>query len=133
MPYTVMVCSKAEEGKQLIGKNFRKREFACKDGSDIILIHPELAEILQKVRDYFRAPVTITSAYRTESYNKKVGGEKKSQHLYGTAADIQVKGISPAKVAAYVETLLPNKGGIGTYSNFVHVDVRPKRARWKGR
>lgn len=131
--YPVMVCSKAEEGTQRIENNFRKREFACKDGSDVILISLELAGILQKIRDHFRAPVTITSAYRTESYNKKAGGVKNSHHLYGTAADIQVKGISPAQVAAYAETLLPGKGGIGIYSNFVHIDVRLTKARWKGR
>ena len=37
-------------------------------------------------------------------------------------------------LAAYVETLLPNRGGIGRYynDNFVHVDVRTAKSRWKG-
>jgi uncharacterized protein YcbK (DUF882 family) len=48
------------------------------------------------------------------------------------AADIKVSGVSPKKVAAYAETLLVNKGGIGTYDTFTHIDVRADRSRWKG-
>ena len=131
--YEAGVYSRKEEGSKKVAANFTVKEFACKDGSDVVLIHPQLAEILQKIRNYFKVPVTITSGHRTESYNKKAGGEKGSQHLYGAAADIQVKGVSPANVAACAETLLQNKGGIGTYSNFVHIDVRDKKVRWKGR
>ena len=76
--------------------------------------------------------VTITSAYRTPPHNKAVGGTTYSQHLYGRAADIKVSGASPAKVAAYAETLLPNTGGIGTYPTFTHIDVRPTKSRWQG-
>jgi uncharacterized protein YcbK (DUF882 family) len=61
-----------------------------------------------------------------------VGGAAYSQHLYGTAADIKVNGIKPKDVAAYAEKLLPNTGGIGIYSTFVHIDVREKKSRWNG-
>ena len=71
------------------------------------------------------------------THNKKVGGSPKSQHLYGTAADIQVKDTPPEFVAQYAETLLPNTGGIGLYpkksgraKGWVHVDTRPKKSRW---
>jgi uncharacterized protein YcbK (DUF882 family) len=61
-----------------------------------------------------------------------VGGETFSQHQYGTAADIVVTGVAPKKVAAFVETLLPGKGGIGIYPTFTHIDVRQKKSRWNG-
>lgn len=130
----VNVYSKSKEGNQSVSTNFRVREFACKDGSDVVLIHPDLVKVLQKVRTHFARPVTITSAYRTPAHNKKEGGEIYSQHQYGAAADIVVSGVSPAKVAAYVETLLPNSGGIGIYTKkgFTHVDVRAKKSRWNG-
>ena len=118
------------------------REFRCKDGSDPIFIDSELVEILQKVRDHFGSPVHINSAYRTAAYNlsKKVGGAKFSQHQYGKAADIYIQGILITKLAEYVETLMPNKGGIGIYPikpgvrdcAFVHVDVRAAKSRWRG-
>lgn len=53
-------------------------------------------------------------------------------HLYGAAADIKVKDISPAQVAQYAEKLLTGKGGIGVYDNFVHIDVRTTKSRWNG-
>ena len=128
----VNIYSKSKEGNQSVSTNFRVREFACKDGSDVVLIHPDLVKVLQKVRTHFARPVTITSAYRTPAHNKKEGGETYSQHQYGTAADIVVSGVSPTRVAAYVETLLPNSGGIGIYKGFTHCDVRSKKSRWNG-
>lgn len=124
--------SKKKDGNKYIAKNFKVKEFACKDGSDVIFISPELVMILQKVREHFGRAVNINSAYRTPTYNKKVGGATYSQHLYGCACDIRINGISPKEVAEYVETLLPGRGGIGIYSNFTHIDVRATKSRWKG-
>jgi uncharacterized protein YcbK (DUF882 family) len=128
----VNVYSKSKDGHKSVSANFKVKEFACKDGSDPIFISPELVEVLQKIRTHFGRPVTINSAYRTPTHNKKEGGATHSQHLYGTAADIVVTGISPNEVAKYAETLLVNKGGIGIYKNFTHVDVRTAKSRWVG-
>lgn len=128
----VQVYSLAKDGKKYLSKNFMVREFRCKDGSDVIFIDPELVKLLQKIRDHFGKAVTINSSYRTPARNKKVGGADYSQHLYGTAADIAIKGVAPKKVAQYVETLMPNSGGIGIYSWGVHVDTRSTKSRWNG-
>lgn len=125
--------SKAKDGNKKLSDNFKVKEFACSDGSDPIFIDSDLVTILQKIRTHFGKSVTITSAYRTPGKNKAVGGTTYSQHLYGRAADIKVKGIAPKKVSAYAETLLKNKGGIGTYATFTHVDVRETKARWQGK
>lgn len=124
--------SKKKDGNKKLSANFRVREFACSDGSDPIFIDTDLVKILQKIRNHFGKAVTITSAYRTPTHNKSVGGTTYSQHLYGRACDIKVKSVSPAKVAAYVEKLMPNKGGIGIYKTFTHVDVRAVKSRWNG-
>jgi uncharacterized protein YcbK (DUF882 family) len=129
---TIKAYSKSKDGNKKLSTNFRVREFACSDGSDPIFIDSELVDILQKIRNHFGAAVTITSAYRTPTHNKNVGGENFSQHLYGRAADIKVKGASPAKVGAYAETLLKNGGGVGIYGTFTHIDTRDSRARWRG-
>lgn len=128
----VVAWSKAKNGSVKLSENFKVSEFACKDGSDTVFISTGLVTVLQKIRDHFAKPVIITSAYRNDTYNKKVGGAAYSQHKYGTAADIYISGVSPASIAAYVEAIMPNTGGIGIYSSFVHVDVRTARARWKG-
>lgn len=124
--------SKAKEGNTKLSENFKVKEFACKDGSDVIFIAPDLIDVLQKIRSHFGKAVNINSGYRTPAYNKKVGGATYSQHLYGTAADIRISGVKPKDIAAYAETLLQNTGGIGIYANFVHVDVRKKKSRWNG-
>ena len=125
------VYSKSKDGTKYLSKNFRVREFACQDGSDPIFISQELVEVLQKIRSHFGKAVNISSGFRTAKHNAAVDGATYSQHLYGTAADISVTGVKPADVYAYAETLLPNTGGIGLYSSFVHVDVRAVKSRWK--
>lgn len=129
---TIKAYSKKKDGNKKLSANFQVREFACSDGSDPIFIDSDLVNVLQKIRTHFGKSVTITSAYRTPGKNKAVGGETYSQHLYGRAADIKVKGIAPKTVAKYAETLLKNKGGIGTYATFTHIDTRATKARWKG-
>lgn len=129
---TIKAYSKKKHGNKKVSANFRVKEFACTDGSDPIFIATELVNVLQKIRTHFGKSVTITSAYRTPTKNKAVGGTTYSQHLYGMAADIKVKGVSPKKVAAYAEKLLPKSGGIGVYSTFTHIDVRSTKSRWNG-
>ena len=129
---TVKVYSKAKDGNKKLSTNFTVKEFACSDGSDVVFVSPELVEILQKIRTHFGKAVTINSGYRTVTKNKAVGGATYSQHLYGMAADIVVKGVSPKIVAIYAETLLPKKGGIGIYGTFTHIDVRAVKSRWNG-
>lgn len=106
-----------------VSENFRVREYACKDGSDLVLVADELAELLQKIRDTL-GPVYINSGYRTEQWNEKVGGQPYSKHLAGMAADIWVKNVSPKKVAETADEILGTHGGVILYTNFVHVDVR---------
>ena len=130
--YITNTYSLATEGHREAVEYFRVREFACKSGEDLVRISPVLLDILHSIRHHFGVPVTITSGYRTPEHNKKVGGAKKSTHMVGIAADIVVKGVSPGKVAAYAELLMPDYGGIGEYRTFVHIDVRHEKARWKG-
>lgn len=129
---TVRVYSKAKNGAVKLSANFKVSEFACRDGSDTVFISPGLVTVLQKIRDHFGQPVIITSAYRNDAYNRKAGGADYSQHKYGMAADIYIIGVSPETIAEFAETIMPNTGGIGIYSSFVHVDVRTVRARWNG-
>ena len=129
---TVKVYSLAKDGGKQITAHFKVKEFRCHDGSDTIFVSQDLAEVLEKIRTHFGKPVVINSGYRTESYNKKVGGAAYSQHKYGTAADICISGVTPKQIAAYAETLLPGTGGIGIYGTFCHVDVRATKSRWNG-
>lgn len=122
---------RSKDGSKKLSANFAVKEFACKDGSDYILIDTELVKLLQKIREHFGKAVTINSAYRNAEYNKKVGGVSNSQHTKGTAADIAVKDTAPKDVAMYAESVMPSSGGIGLYGSFTHVDTRANRSRWQ--
>jgi peptidoglycan hydrolase-like protein with peptidoglycan-binding domain len=98
-----------------------------------VLIDSNLVIYLQKIRDHFGKPVSITSGYRTAAYNKRIGGKPASMHVKGQAADIQIFGVSPVLVGLYAESI--GAGGIGlysygTYTGFVHVDSRANKYRW---
>ena len=106
-----------------ISTNFKVLEFQCKDGTDTVYVDTDFVKnILQKIRDHFNSPVIINSAYRTESYNEKVGGAKNSYHTKGRAFDIRVKGHTAREVALYAKKL--GVKGIILYSTFVHLDSR---------
>ena len=132
--------SLARDGEKQLSANFKVREFYCRDGSDPIFVDSELVQCLQKIRNHFGKPVHITSVYRTAAHNAAVGGSKSSQHLLGRAADFYVEGVDVATVAAYAETLLPSRGGIGRYlkdakhptrkTGWVHIDTRANKSRW---
>lgn len=119
----VRTFSLSKDGNVAVSKNFKVREFRCKDGSDSILIDVGfVTDKLQNIRDHFGVPITINSAYRTSSYNKKVGGASKSYHLQGRAFDIVVKGINLDEVCRYAKSI--GIKGIIRYNTFVHVDSR---------
>lgn len=49
---------------------------------------------LQKIRDHYGKPMTITSGLRCEYENTRSGGVKNSGHLRGYASDIYMKGVT---------------------------------------
>ena len=121
-------------------KNFSLSEFDCNDGSkmppEVFTNVIKLAGELQILRDFIGKPIKINSGYRSPSYNRSIGGASRSQHLLGKAADIRVDGISPRELRGIIEELIKdgrlNFKGIGAYTNFTHVDIRERRARWNG-
>ena len=44
--------------------------------------------IFQPTRDYFKNPIAVTSGYRSEALNERIGGSKTSQHSKGQALDL---------------------------------------------
>lgn len=46
--------------------------------------------VLQPLRDAMGKAITINSGFRSVELNRKVGGQKNSQHLKGEAADIAI-------------------------------------------
>lgn len=49
----------------------------------------ELMDFLDSLREYWKGPIRVTSGYRSEKLNEKVGGVKTSAHNVGYAADLK--------------------------------------------
>lgn len=127
-----------EKGKKVkLAPSFVTTEFDCNGNGccSATPIDPKLVEYLQDIHDHFNATTNVTSGYRCETYNKKIGGATKSRHMAGRAADIKVTGVSPKLVAQYAEQI--GIKGIGLYDtdadgHFVHVDTRESKSFWLG-
>ena len=124
-----------------ITENFSLHEFRCRDGSDVPEEYMEnvreLCENLQVLRDYIQKPITVISGYRSPTYNRKIDGARRSQHLLAKAGDLIVKGMTPGEVKEAIVHLIKEgkmkKGGVGLYTYFTHYDVRGFNRRWYGK
>ena len=125
--------SKARDGSTRLSESFRVKEFACKDGSDVVKIDTELVRYLQRIRNWAGAPVTISSGYRTVSHNRNIGGSATSKHCLGKAADIYVKGRAKTiiEIARFAEAVGMTGIERNEDANYVHVDTRPVKYYWR--
>lgn len=74
-------------------------------------------------------PIIVTSWYRPQHINGKVGGSTYSRHQFGDAVDWKSNYMSPKKIARILEAN-HNDGGYKAYYKFTHTDWRGNRARW---
>tara|TARA_R110000744_G_scaffold44643_5_gene99440 strand:- start:91 stop:483 length:393 start_codon:yes stop_codon:yes gene_type:complete len=103
-------------------KYFTRKEFECPtlagsgDFMDSAFLHQ-----LDQAREFAQIPFKITSGYRSESHNNKVGGVKGSSHCKGLAADIYIRdSVSRYKILTALIKAKFTRIGIGEY--FIHVD-----------
>lgn len=93
--------------------------------------------VLDALRASLGVPIIVTSSYRSNAYNKAVGGASSSFHKQFKAADIQARGKTASQVHAAAKALRGKtfknpstkkdfifRGGIGKYPTFVHIDTR---------
>lgn len=126
------------DGEMQLSANFKVKEFACKDGSDGILIADELVWLLQALRTRCRRRVRIGSGFRTRAYNNRIGGAINSRHMTGEAADIDVVNsdgsvMDPLLVAMIAQALGSRSVGCYRYADgqsWVHVGSAATDKYW---
>lgn len=93
-------------------------------------IDPAVKEILTKL--YGKYPeFSVSSGYRSPSYNKKIGGARRSEHTHGRAADIQLPSSWTEEQKSNFLTDALNSGfkrviGYDKYPGMFHLDTNPK-------
>lgn len=108
-------------------KNINVRELRCKDGSTTLidLDHVQNVQNFMERNGYDK--VIFSSGYRSESYNKKIGGWAYSPHLNGNATDQcfykNGKIVSAKEICCKAQDYgFKGIGYIDTY--YVHLDSR---------
>lgn len=110
-------------------KYFNYEEFDSPDvqGSGQ-LMDPKLLEMIDKARDIYGKPIHVTSGYRTEAHNRKVGGVSSSSHLKGLAIDVAC--IKSRDRFEMLNALLEvGFNRIGVASTFIHVDIDKNKSQ----
>ena len=106
---------------------FTRAELRCpcgKCGGFPVEPDENLVRLADKVREHFGAPATVSSGVRCQAHNDELpGSAKNSYHLRGKAMDFCARGISGAKLLAYVKTLPIHYAYQINGSDFVHMDV----------
>lgn len=88
--------------------------------------------VFQPLREHFGKPIGITSGYRSEELNKRIGGSSTSQHCKGEAIDIDADvfgGLTNAQIFGYLEDhvvfdQLIWEFGTNTEPDWVHVSYK---------
>ncbi len=81
---------------------------------------------LDEARGIAGLPFRISSGYRTERHNERVGGVPDSAHTTGHAADIRTDGMRESEVTRIIAALvMAGFRRIGRARTFVHVDDDP--------
>lgn len=103
-----------------------------RDDDRAVWMEPRLFDLLAGVQASMSAvhgaalPLTVTSGYRTPGHNASLeNAARTSMHLYGYAADVQMRGYPPRAVALAASFF--SEGGIGLYDSFTHLDVWRRR------
>ncbi len=132
MPFDTLITPHITYGEFALYDEERRfqSDFQCKTAYEICLF-------LEKCRDYFGDnPLVITSGYRPPSVNAKVGGARRSEHLYDApdtgAVDFYIKNVSIYEVEYWCDQTYPYSIGYGAQRGFVHLGMRPgkPRVRW---
>lgn len=112
-----------------LSEHFKAGEFQCRDGTIPIIINYDLIEVLEEIRNQTGKPILVSSGYRTQEYNRKIGGAELSYHMYGCAADIWSMYHEPRELAKIADEVMDETGGIIVHDTYVHIDVRSDKYR----
>ena len=106
---------------------FTREEFRCpcpRCGGFPAEPDETLVRLADRVREHFGAPANVSSGVRCQAHNDELSGSaKNSYHLRGKAMDFCVRGVSGAKLLAYVKTQQVHYAYQISGSDYVHMDV----------
>lgn len=86
-----------------------------------------VADGLEKIRSLLKAPIFISSGYRSLELNRKVGGSPTSDHVYGYAADFTCNKFgTPYEIVKVLKNSGIKYDQILCEGTWVHISFSPK-------
>jgi len=132
--------------KKKITENFSVKEMTASDtatkekianvpSAEILEALTFLCEqVLEPVRAHFGKPVKVSSGFRSDKLNSRIGGATNSLHTKGQAVDFEIEGIDNKELAEWVKNnckydqiileYYVDNNGKPSNDGWVHVSVR---------
>ena len=94
------------------------------DGGRYEHLQPELLDKLDKLRELYGKPITITSSYRSPEHPIEAAKSSPGEHSYGAAVDIaSVGGEATFLLVKYAIEVGFTRIGVSRKSNFIHLGL----------
>lgn len=89
-------------------------------------------DVFQRVREHFGKAIYVSSGYRSEALNERIGGSSTSQHCKGEALDLDAQvygGLTNAQLFGYIEEWITFdqliwEFGSNTEPDWIHVSYK---------
>ena len=89
-------------------------------------------DVFQRVREHFGKAIYVSSGYRSEALNERIGGSSTSQHCKGEALDLDAQvygGLTNAQLFSYIEEWITFdqliwEFGSNTEPDWIHVSYK---------
>lgn len=119
--------------RKKLSADFYEDEFWSPD-KNFAKMEPEFIFKLQKLRTAVGVEFIITSGYRTEEFNARIGGAAEGYHPKGMAADIDHQRWDGATKHKFLISALTLGFSVGVYRKHFHVDTRTgTKTLWIGK
>jgi hypothetical protein len=94
-----------------------------------------VAQLLINLTNELQKPIVFNSVFRSEAYNRFVGGAPESRHMRFDAVDFTPVGVSLTQAYNLLDRWRSGssprfRGGLRKYDTFIHVDTRGANADW---
>lgn len=87
--------------------------------------NPGFVVLLNRIREDYLSPISVTSVMRCAKHNKEIGGAKNSSHTQGVAADL----VRTPQLLAFITANLERYGlymeDPASTPSWIHISTRP--------
>lgn len=96
-----------QNGREYISVHISRAEFGQRDGSQKVVIYDPLIHLFEAAREKVGRPITISSGYRSEEYQRKLYEEDLQKNGGKPSGQVAMPGNSPHATGAAMDLIIP--------------------------